>query len=326
MSDQNWRSRMQQRVRGKKEGSRFTLNEGDNTFRILPNKQGTDYAPCIEFRVHWNVGPEEVMTTCGKDIDGNGDCWLCDTKIPELEKSQDPKRRMQADNIGYEERLLMLVSRIDPDTGRFSLPKPLTLSSGGGAKSLSTMLQTLLSKTNRSYDDPVRGYNITVNRTGTRLKTVWDPPVPDEKPSKVPQAVLDAIKPLDSFINAYGEKTQQDAYFGRKKEAEDKGDGYLPDDAPPPEDEETPEPDGSEPEPPEDEFLEPEPADPDEPEPEELEPKPEEELEPEPPPPPRRRTVPTPPPPPPPAKRTAPAATRPVPPRPGANKPAAKRR
>ena len=318
-----WKQQMQNRVRDKKEGSRFTLSEGDNTFRILPNKQGTDYAPCIEFRVHWNVGPEEVMTACGKDIDGNGDCWLCDTKIPELEKSQNPKRRMQADNIGYEERLLMLVSRIDPDTGRFSLPKPLTLSSGGGAKSLSTMLQNLLSKTSRSYDDPVRGYNITVNRTGTGLKTVWDPPVPDEKPSKVPQAVLDAIKPLESYLDAYSEKAQQDAYFGRKKEADDEGDGYLPDDAPPPEDEDTPEPEGDEPE--LEEELEPEPADPDEPEPEE-EPEPEpEELEPEPPPPPRRRTVPAPPPPPP-AKRTAPAATRPVPPRPGANKPAAKRR
>ena len=288
-----WKQQMQNRVRDKKEGSRFTLSEGDNTFRILPNKQGTDYAPCIEFRVHWNVGPEEVMTTCGKDI------------------------------VGYEERRLMLVSRIDPDTGRFSLPKPLTLSSGGGAKSLSTMLQNLLSKTSRSYDDPVRGYNITVNRTGTGRKTAWDPPVPDGKPSKVPQAVLDAIKPLESYLDAYSEKAQQDAYFGQKKEADDGGDGYLPDDAPPPEDEETPEPEGDEPE--LEEELEPEPADPDEPEPEE-EPEPEpEELEPEPPPPPRRRTVPAPPPPPP-AKRTAPAATRPVPPRPGANKPAAKRR
>ena len=312
-----WKQQMQNRVRDKKEGNRITLSEGDTTLRIMPNKQGTDYAPCIEFRVHWNVGPEEAMVRCGKTIEGKGDDWLCDTKIPELEKSQDPKRRMQAERIGYEERILFLVSRIDPDTGRFSLPKPLTLPNGGGPKQLSTMLQQLLSRSERNYDDPVRGYNITIGRTGTGLKTVWDPPVPDEKPSKVPQAVLDAIKPLESYLDAYSEKAQQDAYFGRKKEADDEGDGYLPDDAPPPEDEETPEPDRSEPEPPEDEFLEPEPADPDEPEPE--------ELEPEPPPPPRRRTVPAPPPPPP-AKRTAPAATRPVPPRPGANKPAAKRR
>ena len=340
-----WKARERERVKDKEEGGTMKLTEGDNCLRIMPNKKGLNHPPHIEFRVHRNVGPDNGFCACGKDIDGAGECWLCNTMIPSLEGSQNPSKRAMADKISSAEQFLVQVSRFDIDTRRFRLPKPWWVSTGG-PQSLSVKIHSLIASSRRDYDDPVKGYNINIHRTGSGMKTRYGSVEPDDEPTVVPKEVLAGIKPLEEFLPIYDPEDQKALFYGRgggRNDAPaDPGDEPAPpegdegeagfEDEPADEGEfETPPPEpGDEeefpPEPPEGEF-EPEP----EPEPE-YEPEPEPEPEPAPrrqtAPPPRRQAAPPPPArrqaappaapprrqqaPPPPARRAAPPATPPT--------------
>ena len=95
----SWKTEAQERVKEQKAGASFKLAEGDNLFRILPNPKGPRFSPFIEFRIHRDVGPDKRFVACGKDIRGEGKCWLCDKKIPELQSSESSKKRLMAENM-----------------------------------------------------------------------------------------------------------------------------------------------------------------------------------------------------------------------------------
>ena len=235
----DWRSAARERVKEKKQGASFKLVEGTNAFRILPNKKditatgtidpkkGLQYPPFLEFRVHRDVGPDKAFLACGHDIEGGGSCWLCDVKIPELEKI--PTKRDQAFEIGPRESFLIQVSRIDGETGKFSMPKPFWVSNGRGivgrpAKrpTLATQVQSAILNSRKDFIDPVKGYNMYIERTGLGQKdTTYGSPEGDEKASKVPTAILLAVKSFEELVPAYDVEEQKSAYYGRpKKEAE----------------------------------------------------------------------------------------------------------
>ena len=224
-----WKEKARERVKEKREGNSFKLNEGDNCLRVMPNKKALkalakgeepEYAPYIEFNIHRDVGPDHRMVACGKDVDGTGECWLCDKKIPELLASKVPSKKAMADSIRRREQFLVQASRFDLDTKKFMPPKPWWVSTGG-RKSLSVHIQSLLTSSRRSFDDPKKGYNINIHRTGQGLATIYDMPDPDESPTKVPSNIIDMIKDLEEFVPQYDETEQKAAYMGRPSPREE---------------------------------------------------------------------------------------------------------
>ena len=233
----SWKDEAKQRVKDKKEGATMKLLEGQNGFRILPNKKdlnpdgtlkkaGIQNPPFLEARVHRDVGPDKAFLRCGHSISGEGSCHLCDKIIPALEASGSPQKQEQADNIGPREVFLIQVSRIDNDSGKFGLPKPFWVSNGRGIPgkpgkrpSLATQVQSAILNSRKDYVDPVSGYNMWIERTGFGYKdTVYGPPEGDTEPSKVPLPVLMAVKPLEELIAAYDEEEMKNAYLGRPRE------------------------------------------------------------------------------------------------------------
>jgi chemotaxis protein histidine kinase CheA len=210
----SWKDKARERVKDAKQGATFKLVEGPNCFRVLPNKQGIDQAPYSEFRVHRNVGPNDVWVKCGKDVDGSGKCWLCDIKLPELRKSPNASKKSAADNMAPKDQFLVQVAAYDPETKKFSQPKPWWCPTGS-ARSLGVALLSLLANSRRSYDDPKKGYNINVERTGTGFKdTRYGAMEPDEEPIVVPSSILSAMKELDELVPEYSLDIQKAAFYG----------------------------------------------------------------------------------------------------------------
>ena len=220
----SWKDDAKERVKTQKEGASFKLNEGPNLFRIMPNKKGPKFSPFIEFRIHRDVGPDKRFVGCGKDISGEGKCWLCDKKIPELENSESSAMRLKAEKLAAKEQFVVQVSRINDD-GKWTMPKFWWVSTGNGlpgrhSRSLSIQVQSLLASSRVDYEDPIKGRNMSIERHGSGLQTKYDPIITDEVSSKVPQAVLAKLEPLEDVVPEYSAKRQYNAYMGREDDAE----------------------------------------------------------------------------------------------------------
>lgn len=355
----DWRKQGQDRVNDRKEGTTLKLEEGVNCIRVMPDKKdllpdgrvgpnGLQNAPYREFRMHRHIGPDDATCACGKDIEGKGRCWVCDVAMPKLEA--DPRKAKQLKDVGPQEQFVIQASRFDTNTNKFKLPKLMWLSTGAGIPSrpgTNTAAIRVYSKivgTRKDYVDPIKGYNLNIERTGQGLKTKYPSIEGDESPSKVPLAVTAAVVSIDSLLPKYDEEDIKSLWFGRPRRDEDKRGGGSSDadagaegsaeeypegedgaeDAPMADDEFAEDPAGEEyaedtVEDAEDldneaavdtdEFAEEESAVEYDDAPEEYSNDSEAEAEAEEPPPPARRRAP--PPPPPPARRPAPAAARP---------------
>lgn len=231
-----WRDEARERVKEKQQGNTIKLVEGANCLRIIPNKKdlmpdgnlnpkGILHKPYVEFRVHRNVGPDKVLCGCGIDIEGKGACWLCQRKLPELEGTNVRSKVLRAQEMQVQEQFLVQASRFDPDTQKFTPPKPWWVSTGSGipgrsSQSLAVRVHGKIAGSKKDYIDPVKGYNLNVERTGTSMKTRYPDVEGDDAPSKVPLPVLAAAKPLSDFVPRYDEEAMKAAYFGRPKEQE----------------------------------------------------------------------------------------------------------
>lgn len=231
----DWRTQGRTRVKEKSDGNTLKLKEGENCIRVLPDKKdltpdgklgpkGIQHPPVREFRIHPDVGPDKGQCTCGKSIDGSGECWLCDVKIPDLEKKG---KVTQAAAIEAREKFVVQASRYDPDTQKFSIPKPWWVSAGAGipgksaANSLAMRVYSKIVSSKKDHIDPNKGYNLNVERTGEGMKTRYPSVEGDESPSKVPIEILKLVKDLDKIIQPYSEDEQKSLYFGRPKQEED---------------------------------------------------------------------------------------------------------
>ncbi len=334
----DWRSQARDRVRDLSQGNRLTLTGGDNCLRILPDKKdimadgkvgpkGMTHSPVREFRIHYGVGPDKMTVGCGRGIDGTGSCWLCDEMIPTIEKNPNPSKRALVDprgrdNILGKDCFVVNASKFDPNTQKFGAARPWWPSVGSG-NSLAVRVYSRISTSKKDYIDPVKGYNMTIEKTGEGLSTRYPSIEADESPTKVDPKILIAMKDLDEIVPTYSEEAQKNAWYGRAPEDEDEPGDADGEDASAPEDS------GSEDEPAEDgevveetftdDEAEPEPEpepDPDAPEDEyEAEPEP----EPEPPKPIRRhappaKTAPVP------ARKPAPASAKKAAPAPPARR------
>lgn len=216
----DWKQKARERAKEKQEGESFKLVQGTNCFRILPNAKGTKFAPYAEIRMHRDVGPEKRSCRCGKDIEGNGKCWLCDVQVPKLMGNPSRAKQAMAESLQSREQIVMQVSRYDPDTEKFGKPKLFWPSTGGG-KSMGVQLLGLLGTSKRSYDDPKKGYNLNVSRTGTGMTdTRYGPLEPDEEPTVVPSSILQLVKPFAELLPKYSMEEQKALFHGTSRDAE----------------------------------------------------------------------------------------------------------
>jgi hypothetical protein len=180
-----------------------------------------DYAPYYEYLVHREVGPDKKYVRCGKELDDNGnrtgECWLCDEVIPKLERSGSRAKKAIAANLKPREQFVVQVGEYDPEEEKLIGPLMWYVPTGG-AKSLSVAIMGLLATSKRRYDDPRKGYNLNIERTGTGPKdTRYGTIEADEERSKVPSSIINAIKPFDEAIREYAEDEQRAAYYGEKE-------------------------------------------------------------------------------------------------------------
>lgn len=221
----DWREDAAKRLKERKQGKRFKLAEGDNTIRVLPNAKGMDKAPFIEMRMHYGVGPKKKTSRCGKNMRGEGECWICDELIPKLKASAKASSRKMAEELEPKEEMALQIAMIDG--GVWSGPKLFMPS-----HQLGNSILQLLSKAKRKIEDLERGYNLSVERTGTSLQTRYGAPVLDEEgPSEVPSEISDRLKTFKELLPQYDPAKQKAQYYG---EDEDEDAGEDEDDTPAP--------------------------------------------------------------------------------------------
>ncbi len=226
--EQDWREEAGRRLKEKQSKGRFKLPEGETTIRILPRiGSKKSQTPFFEYLVHREVGPNKRFVRCGKTMHQDGDCWLCDKKIPDLQGGDSAKQKRAA-ALQAKEQFVVQVATVDPDSGKMQGPFLWAVPTGG-ARSLSARLLGVLKSTKRDYVDPEKGYNLTIERTGmTMTDTVYGQPTPDEESSAISDKVLKRAKPFSEYVPSYSEEQQKAAYFGRDEEAEAEEDETRP--------------------------------------------------------------------------------------------------
>jgi hypothetical protein len=208
------RARRRAKTKGKK--NRLKLHEGENILRILPTPEGESTPELfMEYQIHYEVGKDKRSVRCGKDPEsGKGKCWLCDVQVPKLRKT---KKTQRAEALTAKVVTVVQVATIEDD--KFTGPFLFEPSSRIAGK----ILNNIIGSRKRSYTDLKKGYNFTIERTGTGKETRYGDPFPDDEPSKVPTSVSEKMKPFDEWdeLAPYSEKKAKAAYFGEDVEEDE---------------------------------------------------------------------------------------------------------
>jgi hypothetical protein len=190
---------------------RFKLPEGLTHFRLMPNAKGVEKSEYVDYFMHSNVGPRKAYIRCGKNVKGEGDCWLCDVTLPKLEASDKASKRKAAEDMAAVQKFAVQIAIIDEDehwSGPFLWEMPPSLGNG---------LLGVLSR--KPVGDPQKGYNLTVTRTGTTFTgTKYSAIERDDERSAVPEKILARLKPFGEVIKKYNEEAMKAAYFGHEQE------------------------------------------------------------------------------------------------------------
>ncbi len=217
-----WQEKAHRRANAMKTGSRFKLVEGDNTFRILPNRSAVlefktvknwrkacaGFPPFIEFLAHRDVGPDKKFIRSGRDVDGDGECWITGVLIPRLEQSSSKSDKSIAKAMAPQEQYIVQVAWLDREgnwqgPGFFYVPGPLR----------PAIMELLGNLKGRQYDHPKKGKNMTINRTGTGMRdTKYGTLILDEDASEVPIEIIRKVKAFSEVAPEYSETTQQEAW------------------------------------------------------------------------------------------------------------------
>ena len=227
----DWRQEGRERLKELGEGNTLKLDEGENTVRVMPDKKdllpdgrlgpkGIVSKPFREFGYHQDVGPDKLGLGCGIDSKGRGKCWLCQVKIPELEATGVSSKMAIADKIRRQDKLMIQASRVDPESKKFSTPKPWW-SSLGTAASVGNRVFSRITSMRRDHVDPIKGHNLIIEATGSGMNRRYPNVDSDEDPMKVPTGVLALVKDLDSLVPKYDEEEQKRVYFGKPRRGEE---------------------------------------------------------------------------------------------------------
>ncbi len=232
----NWKDEAKGRMKQLAQGKTFKLKEGPNQLRLLPNRDAVleyiklkkkhgkaswkavceKHAPFIEFVACRDVGSDKKFIRSGKEPGGGGKCWIVDKLIPRLEQSKSKDDRSKAKAMAPQEQFIVQVAARDSDgewSGPYFFYVPNPLRPG--------MLQKIVSPS-RQYDNPVKGYVVTITRTGTgKFDTKYSAVEPDDEPTLTPGSILKKVKPFSEVCPEYNEKDQRDAWGDDMPDASD---------------------------------------------------------------------------------------------------------
>lgn len=195
---------------------RFKLPDGETIFRVFPNALGMeDHADFECYYIHADVGPDKRYVRCGKDASTNeGSCWICDYLLPKMYQSKNPATRQAAQKMEKKDCFAVQIIYKDNITGEWRGPVVYD-TSVGVMKSLLQLFQS-----SRRYTHPVKGYNLTILKSGQGLKTRYSGITADATPTPVPKALWAKLKPFDQLLPEYSEAKQKANYYGHDQETE----------------------------------------------------------------------------------------------------------
>lgn len=219
-SANDWRKEAAETYKEKSASKTFKLGVGENTVRILPRKRKSkdeSAAPFFRFMQHSNVGKDKRFLMCGKDIKGEGKCWLCD-KAEKLAGSDNSKHQAVAAAIAAKEQFVLQVAYLDTDVNKLRGPV-LWRVPCSGKTSVAVTLLAYLKNPKVELVDLKKGRAITISRTGTdRNNTRYGPYVIDEDATPISDQMAVRIKPFTDLVDGYSAKAQEAAYFGREED------------------------------------------------------------------------------------------------------------
>ena len=220
----SWQEEAHRRAKSMKAGNKFKLTEGQNTFRVLPNlravlaykkmekknwtKACSAFPPFVEFLAYREVGPDKKFIKSGRDVYGQGKCWISDVLLPRLEQSRSSSDRAAAKAMQPQEQYVIQVAWLDNDNewqgpGFFYVPAPLR----------PHIMSLLGNLDGRLYDHPKKSKNITINRTGTGMRdTKYGTIMLDEDPSVVPHELVFKVESFTKVAPEYSEIIQKEAW------------------------------------------------------------------------------------------------------------------
>jgi hypothetical protein len=217
MPKDDYKSRAAQRAKERNTSNWYKLAEGDNCFRILQTPESkTTPSVFIEYDVHRDVGPKRQKVRCGKDLRGEGDCYLCDKVIPALRKKGQDTRAVALEPRG---ETIVQIAKVNEDgdmTGPFIWSPSKTIAD--------QLIASVFTSKKRDYADSENGYNLSLSRTGTgKNDTRYGIIEPDVESSEVPEAIVKKLKPFSELkeIPTYSEAKQKAAYTGSDYDPDD---------------------------------------------------------------------------------------------------------
>ena len=201
-----------QKFKERTASKRFKLPEGNTTFRVLPNAKGLDRAEYIEYKMHSGVGARNAYLRCGKKMNGEGECWLCDEQIPKLEKSGKSSHKKAAEDLKAKECFAVQIAYLSD--GKWVGPTLWEMSAGVANKLLGVMSR-------RDVSNPEKGYNLTISRTGTGMRsTKYGDIDRDDEKSEVSEKIMAKLKPFGEVLKKYDEDAMKAEYYGHEQEEE----------------------------------------------------------------------------------------------------------
>ena len=150
------------------------LKAGDNTFRVVPSREGWRFYETIGY--HWSVGPRRRGRRCLRDFDEA--CFLCE-KVDGLSQSPDPDAQAEAKAMKRTTRCLVNIIMLDaPEKGVQQLNLPVS--------AVATLVSYFGDPELRDWLDPEHGRNVKIRRSGEGLLTRYSDPILSPRTSAIP--------------------------------------------------------------------------------------------------------------------------------------------
>lgn len=161
----------QERMKGNGGGGDFKFwspKDGRNVIRILPPKTGSEdfYA---EARVHYNVGPDKKMVTCGKTA--RSTCAVCDF-VDALYKTKDKEDEKLAKRMRATSRYYFNVVDRSVEEGTEDYGEILVF--GSGATIFTDILGIIVEPDYGDITNAEKGRDVIINKSGKGLDTKYN--------------------------------------------------------------------------------------------------------------------------------------------------------
>lgn len=198
--------------------------DGRNVIRILPPKPGSEDF-YVEARVHYNVGPDKKMVTCGKTA--RSTCAVCDF-VDALFKSGDKEDEKLAKRMRATSRYYFNVIDRSVEEGQEGYGEVMVF--GSGATIFTDILGIIVDPDYGDITDPEEGYDIIITKSGKGLDTEYKT---NARPKQTPIGIdgwEEKMIDLSFFAKPKSDEDMEAILEGREvsKKDEDEGESEKP--------------------------------------------------------------------------------------------------